>query len=352
MTGYWTRTDREARLTRRDEIRPLRRLEFAEAQPRVNFVVHAPLWLPAHHDAGETTLRPEQPPGRPGGIDARELGQTPWSEGNPCSLRTIWRAPQRALRMKQFLYDWAPPAAGIAPLWNTPALSARACGEAVGFVGTDYLGNHGACIQRERTQIELSVVDGDYRNEELFDLLASLHPAAAEDTAEVRDATWHDLAYWVRYGLPPYRVPYGLWRCSRRRPYERKARILRDAFPTELGGVPIPTADDLVPDSAFVTEDEIELYWRIAHRPHDHLILLIDRTGNHSALPCPPEPESQTAAVQERRRMGSRDVHLAGLTTEFGPYECRWHQDEADMALFGSASTYLTADRLLLSTAP
>ncbi len=123
-------------------------------------MVFRPEWLPPDCSISQVTLRPEQPPGRPGGIDARQIGQTPWSEGNPCSVRAVVTGAQRRLRLKQFLYAWAPPAASTSALWKSPQLTPVMCQDAIAWLGTDYMGRAGACVQRMRTEIEVSEEDG------------------------------------------------------------------------------------------------------------------------------------------------------------------------------------------------
>jgi hypothetical protein len=319
MAAPWRETEPSRRLARREDVQPLRTVPLEGAQAEVNFVVFAP----RSGAAGRTTLRPEQPPGRPDALDPKEIGQTPWSEANPCSLRTTLREAGRAVRMKQFLYDWAPPAAGVAPLWGTPQPRPHECEGSVAWTGADYRGRAGACVQRERTQIELSVVEGEWRPEELVGLLCELAPVSGAD--EVRAAGFHELNYWVRYRLKPYRVPIGLWRYGCTLPYDR-----RDGVVCRQG----PSLPGLAFDSAFALEDGVEIVWR-GPAP---VVLLAARAGCGWAPPVPPEPEGQAAEVRERRPVGARDGWLAGLTRRYGGWEYRWEEDGYRCALLASPS--------------
>ena len=209
--SVWRTADPSAALTDPADAAPPVETTPADAQAATNFVVFGPSWLPDDCSVRTVTLRPERPPGRPAGVDADEMGQTPWSDGNPCSLRTVVAGDGRRLRCKQFLYDWAPPAASVAPLWGTSDPTPVDCGDAVGWLGTDYKDNRGACVQRERTQVELSVVDGAFDDDELASVLDGLTPAAPAAAREVRGVPFHRLSYWTRYACEPVSVPHGLW---------------------------------------------------------------------------------------------------------------------------------------------
>ena len=123
----WQSTNPSVRLTDAAEARLPRELTLAEAQAATNFVVMSPALLPEGCSLGVTSLREEQPPGRPTGTDREAMVQTPWSVANPCSIRTLVSGRGRALRIKQFLYDWSPPAASVAPLWDSPELLPFQC---------------------------------------------------------------------------------------------------------------------------------------------------------------------------------------------------------------------------------
>ena len=252
MSG-WRVADPNARLTDHEAAEAPRETTFVDAAASANFVVHEPTALPDDCAVETVTYRPEQPPGRPDGVDAADIGQTPWSDGNPSSVRAVVRGDGRALRIKQFLYDWAPPAAGIAPLWRTPVPTPVDCGDAVGWLGTDYEDRRGGCLQRERAQIELSVTDGAFDDDELATVLRGFVPADPAASRGVRAAPFHALHYWVRFGCRPPAVPHGLWDYSGPRPYD-------ESRPVSMAGLSCdPIARPLVPagDDAFLLDSAL-----------------------------------------------------------------------------------------------
>lgn len=347
MRPYWKNTDPDERLTQRNDVLSLQDVTFAEAQEQVNFVVFKPAWLPSDCTVRDVTIRPEQPPGRPN-VEAEELGQTPWSEANPCSLRAIIEGDGRRLRIKEFLYDWAPPAASVAPLWNSPELTPVPCQDTVAWLGTDYKENDGACVQLQRSQIEISVEAGSFTSDETVQILRSLAPANPEAGEAVRQARFHDLNYWVRYRLPGVGVPYGLWDYSEMRHYEWSERTtlpeLREQSPVPLL---MPAGDEFVFDSAVVITDEstnhreVEMLYRDAEHHNQHLWMVAMNAGSDLALPLPPEPTSNQAETRARINLRGTDVWYAALREERGAREAWWEEGSTRYAIWAGTSQML-----------
>ncbi|HEX4261882.1 MAG TPA: hypothetical protein VHY76_12360, partial [Acetobacteraceae bacterium] len=85
-----------------------------EAQSFLNFALFEPTHLPAGLRAAESRLRPEaQPP-------ENEVGGPDQARAWTASHRTEYSGSGRRLSVKQFLYDWAPPAYDHPSLWRTP----------------------------------------------------------------------------------------------------------------------------------------------------------------------------------------------------------------------------------------
>lgn len=347
MKHYWEKTDRSARLTDSREVQPLRKTTLAEAQQLVNFVVFTPEWLPDDCELTEVTVRPEQPPGRPKGIEAEQIGQTPWSEGNPCSIRTVISGHDRRLRLKQFLYDWAPPAASTAPLWNSPRLTPRPCRSTVAWLGTDYMKRQGACIQTMRTQIELSVIDGVFSDEALGRILNMLGPAALEESYGVQRAPFHLLNYWVRYGMTALQVPYGLWKYQHPRRYDQSRQVsleeLRLNTPVRLL---LPDNSPYVFDSAvLISEDEpfnreVELIFRHSDNGSDHLWMITMNAESERKGVIPPRPEKHLAEVREVIRLRGTSVWYAALYEEYGAWEAIWEEEGVHYSVWAGATLF------------
>lgn len=346
----WQTADPDARLTDADEAVPPRETTPTDAQAAVNFVVFDPTWLPEDCRVEVVTRRPERPPGRPNDVTAEEIDQTPHSEGNPCSVRIVVSGDGRRLRLKQFLYDWAPPSASVAPLWRTPEPIPFECGDAVGWLGTDYKDQRGACVQRDRTQIELSVSEGEFSDEELKRLLDGLTPTDSEAAHRARRVPFHRLDYWARYKVRPPVVPHGLWDYSPEHPYEDSHAL----SPVALGkDSPVtalapsgPIGDQFLLDSAlaFPDADAVELVFRNRANGSDHLWTIATAEGSPLAPSFPPDPSDQPAETREAIDLRDATVHYAALTEERGAWEAIWSEDGVHYAVWAGASRYLDGE--------
>jgi hypothetical protein len=347
MQPVWQTTDPDARLDT-DPPEPVA-ATFADAQAATNFVVLEPTDLPGDCSVAEATYRPEQPPGRPDGVDADDIGQTPHSDGNPSSVRAVVEGDGRRLRLKQFLYDWAPPAASVAPLWRTPEPEPFHSRSEVAWLGTDYKDNRGACVQRARTQLELSVTAGEFSDDELRAVVDGLVPAApdAAATSAVERTPFHRLNYWARYQAAPPAVPNALADYAPNRPYEDSYELSRASLATNPP-VPalVPGGDRFLFDSAlaFRGADALECVFRHRENASDHLWLTAAGSDSPLAPDLPPEPSDQQAATRDPFPLRDTTVHYAALTEDNGAWEAFWTEGGVRYALVAGASQFLDGE--------
>lgn len=347
----WRTSDPEARLSDPDQVLAPWETTAAEAQDRVNFVALEPTWLPDDCSVAAVTLRPEQPPGLPEGTSPEAMGRNPTTEGNRCSLRTVVRGGGRRLRIKQFCYDWAPSAGGIAGLWGSDPTPFE-CGDAVGWLGTDYKDNRGAVVQRDRTQVELSVTGGEFSDPELRRLLDGLAPADPDGATVVRDVPFHRLNYWVRYRCRPPGPSHGLWDHSPARPYDECRELspvaLARESPATLPATPlVPAGEEYVLDSAVAFPDAVECVFRHRANGSDHLWLTAAREDSPVAPAIPPEPADQTAEVRRTVEHRQTSVHYAALTAAWGGWEAFWREAGTRYAAWGGPSQELDGEGFL-----
>ena len=355
MTVLDSRASSDTRLQRASEMKPLVTLDLANAQPSCNFVVFAPTALPAGCVISSTTLRPELPPGRPEGMDVAHFGQTPWSAANPCSLRTVIGGGGRAIRVKQFLYDWAPSAAGIASLWDSPAVTPFECQGAIGWLGTDYHQMPGGCVSLSRTTIEVCVVGGAFEDAELEGLMRGMTVADPRTSREIDATPFHVLNYWVHYRIPPYRVPYGLSKYPHKRLYDRSTRVTQD----ELAGLArtrplLPASDDAVIDSLLHLEDtaighhEVEVIARRPGDPNGTIWMTGMSRDSERAMALPPEREARGGAeVRAEVTARGTTIWIAALTEQFGTWEAVWEEANARYAVWFGTSSHWNRQRVL-----
>ncbi|MFD9486376.1 hypothetical protein ACFWBX_20815 [Streptomyces sp. NPDC059991] len=319
-----------------------------EAQEWCNFTVWHPERLPAGCDSATTTLRKEAPPGRTG----QDSGRTPWSRANPAAFRTEIAGGGRRLRLKQFLYDWAFPAADHPALWGSETLTFPIGEGRVVWLGTDYLGHAAASARMSRTTVELSVLEGEFTGEELVELYRSLRPAVPGAPARVIGTPFGELSYWARHqDVDMVSVPTGLFTFHRRtRPHEgdwvaadELTGFLTDQrLPALLGGFPADSA------AVFADADgsrELEVIYTSGGG--DELRLTLQRSGR-GRMPFPPQREKHPARAKEIGLDG-QTLYLAYVDEGVGPFDAMWHDVNAgvEARLLSSAREGLDKEFML-----
>ena len=149
----------------------------SEAQKRCNFVIFIPSFLPSDVVMREQYLRPES------NIDSNRR------ENNRSTFRQVFEGNDRTLVIKQFLYDWAPPAYDYPCLWRNAEIATKAESPApigqfvnnnVLWFGKNYRKQEAATIEIERTRIEMTFEKGTFSRQEIVLLCKSLLPVDAE----------------------------------------------------------------------------------------------------------------------------------------------------------------------------
>lgn len=351
MRSSWRDTDPTSRLLNAADALPAEEVALTGAQLQANCVLFGARALPSGCRLKHIVQRPEQPPGRPGVANASYLSQTPWSEANPFSVRIEVEGPGRRLRIKEFLYDWAPPAASIAPLAGRDVRPYR-CGDCVCWIGTDYKGHVGACIQKKRTQIEISVEMGSFSDSEIVALFDGLQLVDEKIAVEIGKTPFHHLSYWFRYRMKSTKVPHGLWKYRAAHSYEEA----RSGGVEELAKVArlpakLPKGDAYTFDSAAwsivgqARASHLEYILRSRGNYSDHLWFLVTAKDSDFALPIRPEPEEYPAEHGECIRMGRREVRCAAVNSKYGAWEAMWTEDDASIAVWASSSLDLDYDK-------
>ncbi|MFJ9002805.1 hypothetical protein ACIRG8_31200 [Streptomyces sp. NPDC102359] len=313
-------------------------VEEHHAQHWCNFVLWRPTRLPDGCRAATGTLRREAPPGR---VEAQ--GRTPWSDANPSGYRTEIHGHGRRLRLKQFLYDWAFPAADHPCLWGSTTRAAPIGDGRVVWLGTDYLGHRAASARMARTTVELSVLEGDFTDDEIVALYAALRPADPETVPRVLATPFAELSYWARHPATPVSVPTGVFR------FHRHGRHDGDWIPSGQvtgfltdQGVPV-TAGAFRAESAATFGDgtavrELDVVY--SSPSGDEVRLTAKRTGA-GRLTFPPERDKHPATA-EIHDLAGRPVHLGHLSADHGACDAWWqHPGGIDLRLLGSARTGL-----------
>lgn len=126
--------------------------------------------------------------------------------------------------MKQFLYDWAPPAYDYPCLWRNDKVATKAespapTGQFVNrnalWFGRNYRKQEAATIEIERTRIEMTFEKGTFSRQEVVAFCESLSPVDMEIAKHLLSVPFSALSYSHRHQEPVISVPVGYWKHSR-----------------------------------------------------------------------------------------------------------------------------------------
>lgn len=319
----------------------------AEAQQWCNFVVCIPERVPAGCHLLNATLRREAPPGR---LADAAIGRTPWSANNPSAYRFEVAGPGRRLRIKEFLYDWAFPALDHPCLWKSQTEAVPLDDRYVVWFGIDYLGNRAASARLARTTIELSVLEGEFANDEIVQLYRALRPADPAAATVLFDTPFAILSYWARRAdAEMVSVPVGLWKF--RRPgadheiewvTHPEARSLLDplGLPSTLGDMGVDSVARFA-DKTGRTKTEV-VY--VAGPDRGHELRLIAQGSGPGGVAVPAEPEDHPGTHETLEIRGS-GLQLAWIDDRFGPFDAVLHHPATGLDAKLLSSTGIGMDR-------
>ena len=150
-------------------------LAWSEIQLYCPFVVFRPTVLPSNFMLEVISFRPEVPP-EP--LPETEAGEEtlPEMEANT-SVRMLTKSDGGELSIKQFLYDWLPPAYDHPSLWRSDRRPIpHEVGGAIGWVASNFRGQHAGSILLDRTMIEITDIGGTLSDSEIVDVMNGLEP--------------------------------------------------------------------------------------------------------------------------------------------------------------------------------
>lgn len=168
-----------------------------DAQNWCNYVLFQPTWLPKGLKEIDNKIRPESPE-------------------EPCSHRAQFQDSTRALSIKQFLYDWAPPAYDHPCLWRNPKISSAEdtplpkpylIGNNYLWFGLDYRRKSAATINRMRTQIEITILEGVFNEQEIIDIVKGLTPVDSKAKDAILATSFARLMWDYRHKSKAIPVP-------------------------------------------------------------------------------------------------------------------------------------------------
>jgi hypothetical protein len=318
----------------------LRAVNWEQAQLWCNFVVLQPHDLPPGVSIENLTLRPEAPPGRTGDL----AGRPDWHDHNRCSLRFEIAGSGRRLRVKQFLYDWAPPAFDHPCLWKSRNEPFEV-GRNIGWIGTDYRKARAAAVSIDRTTVELSTYEGAFDDEELRVICRAMTPVDPDARTRILATPVAELCYQSRHRERTIGVPCGYFAHERQPPTLEQAIYSAGNVPAHLPGWEVrpPSASGFRLNSVFVyglreLPQEVDYLYEAERPAARYLRLLVSPPNLAGGIAFPPRLDLQPCS-SEIVRIRGHEVHHAFLTERYGPHEAVWRANGHNFMLLTKPTT-------------
>lgn len=316
----------------------VRGMEWREAQGWCNFVLMRANDFPDDLSLEKTEMRPESPPGRAGA--SLKGGHRPdWTQSNRAAHRSEFVSTERRLRIKQFLYDYAPPAFDHPCLWESEGIRGFPVGDHIGWLGTDFRKLQAGYVCFDRTTIELSVTAGTFSDEELQFICRGLRPAVPEAREQILQTPLADLSYQSRYGEPPIGVPVGYW-AHKRSPSLQVTALRAEEVPTHRAPFAISPPDDYGYrlNTAFVFGDqespqEVDLVFEQEQDAGRYVRILASPSEAADGLPFPPTLEQRHPCSSQVVSINGLDVYHAYHDERYGQHEAVWQKNGVNIML-------------------
>lgn len=311
----------------------LRSTDFTETQPWCNFVLFSPTHLPNGMEITDRQLRTE-------------------SSNGFSSYRFHITGGGRTLSIKQFLYDWAPPAYDHPSLWrnakisqasDTPLPKPFLIKQDVAWVGLNFRRQRAASLHMKRTMIEMTVIEGDFDDEELIHIFRNLRPISEVSMQKILSTPFACLCKAYRHNEKASPVPLSYWKHTR-----KDSESLLPVVPSPSTTPPIQLPKDYTYqlNSLFLIGEppiETEYYYEKNHSPGSYIRLLVTKAGAELPIAYPPKLGDQTCKTQILNINGI-NVYHAYLTEEFGPHELVWNHNGMNMLLLIKPTNETTLD--------
>ncbi|HEY9775120.1 MAG TPA: hypothetical protein V6C81_15250 [Planktothrix sp.] len=320
------------------QVEPPQEITPDQAQAWCNFVLVMPGWLPSDCRQPFTgSLRMEAPPARA----AQDANRPNWTRANTSSYLTIAQSPERRLRIKQFLYDWAPPASDHPALWGSKDRPVTIDSKRIGWLGTDYEKRAAASAILWGTTCEVRVEQGFFTETELTRICRELHPVDSKAKDLIAVTPFSKLSYWARYPCALVPVPHGLWKVRRTKldiphAWFSKADAKRSLIATLPQCPEGWNIDSIGVFGAMESPEEIEILY--VHGTRDrYLWCTVLFNKNHIQLDVPPEKDThpcQTRVID----VNGVEVHHAWIDDHYGPHDGVWQKDGRTYMLQGNAA--------------
>ncbi len=328
--------------------------EVTEAQAWCNFVLFQITYLPLGFIISKQQLRKE-------------------SQNSQSSFRFLLenKKNNQHIAIKQFLYDWAPPAYDYPCLWlNTEKFSSddiRAprsvlTANKVLWIGKNYRGQNAATIDLERTRVEITFDGINITDEALISIVQGLKPCNESLKDQILNTPFVHLSYYARHKKNASEVPLSYWKHTRDAMCYGIALSLDDEInnnwlsPAIISGLKnygyylngvlgIATSENLSSIALAKGDKIIEKEHLFEHHQHAGIFVHILATPNASIHPIkyPPTIGDQVCEYKAIKDFKS-EIYLAHSTQQYGNYEFVWKTQGMSFLMIIRAAPWVSYD--------
>ena len=228
--------------------------------------------------------------------------------------------------MRQFLYDWDPPAYDHPSLWLSERIAPFEVDENIGWLGDNYRKEPAACVTVDRTTIEISALAGDFRADEFKQMCRSLEPVWPSARNQILATRFGALTFQSR--TPALRfteTPTGYWK-HYRSPVRQEVCRGEDVREDWPGSDMAPAAEyGYELDTVFVFDDlgkprEVEYLYESTAVPGRYLRILATSSADLDCIPYPPVMDQHFGSTRQFK-VGMSTIYHAFQDPRYGQHE-------------------------------
>ena len=294
------------------------------ALEKANFPIFSPNQLPNDLKLREASFRPENP--------KREYPR--------CSLKLMLKSEStgKVLYIKEFNYDWAPPAYDCPSLWknheefaaeDTPEPQPHLIENDVLWIGFNYRNQRAASIIKDRTTIEMV---GDFSDQELIHIARGLTALDKNQRERILAKSFAELSYGYPKAVEAVNVPISFWKFPvADSQIKLQTAFMKDNIPTEaiVGHLPLQSNSGYKLDSVFAyhfgetPSAESRYNFVYEHEEHKGSTIQLQHVHKNSPAACafPPLPDQTQKFKMALEKVGAIDCYYAYRSENYGPHE-------------------------------
>ncbi len=244
----------------------------------------------------------------------------------------------KVLYIKEFNYDWAPPAYDCPSLWknheefaaeDTPEPQPHLIENDMLWIGFNYRNQKAASIIKDRTTIEMV---GDFSDEELIHIARGLTALDKNQRDRILAKSFAELSYGYPKAVEAVNVPISFWKFPvADSQIKLQTAFMKDNIPTEaiVGHLPLPSNSGYQLDSVFAyhfgetPSEESRYNFVYEHEEHKGSTIQLQHVHKNSPAACafPPLPDQTQKFKMALEKVSGIDCYYAYRSENYGPHE-------------------------------